>query len=430
MHTELPGPEAVALQERLLTAVPRAASSAMPTFAAAAGPSTITDVDGNELLDFASGIAVTTVGAAAPRVIKAVQDQVQKFTHTSSMVTPYEIYVQVAEELNELTPGDHEKKTILFNSGAEAVENAIKVARTYTGRQAVVAFDHAFHGRTNLTMTLTAKSVPYKYGFGPLASEVYRMPASYPYRDELTGPEALARATLMMDKQIGADQIAAVIIEPIQGEGGFIEPAPGFLPGLQKWCTENGIVFIADEIQSGMARTGAWFACEEEGVVPDLVTIAKGVAGGLPLSAVTGRAEMMDAPGPGGLGGTYGGNPIACAAALATIETIREDGLLERAQVIEALLKDRLRSIQANDPRIGEIRGRGAMIGIELVDPGTGAPDPDLVARVAQKVRERGVILLTCGTYGNVIRLLPPLTASDEALNAGIDIIASALKES
>ncbi len=429
LQSELPGPKSGALQERARAAVPRAASSLMPTFADKAGSESIVDVDGNELLDFASGIAVTTVGAAAPRVIRAVQEQAEKFTHTSAMITPYEGYVQVAEELNALTPGDHEKKTALFNSGAEAVENAIKIARAYTGRQAVVAFDHAFHGRTNLTMTLSAKAVPYKKGFGPLASEVYRMPASYPYRDGLTGEEALRRATTMMEKQIGADQIAAVIIEPIQGEGGFIEPAPGFLPGLQEWCQANGIVFIADEIQSGMARTGQWFACDHEGVVPDLVTIAKGVGGGLPLSAVTGRAEIMDAPGPGGIGGTYGGNPIACAAALATIETIREDDLLDRAQQIEELLKERLGRMQDSDPRIGQIRGRGAMIGIELVNPETGEPDAGLTSAVAQEVRARGVILLTCGTYGNVIRLLPPLTISNDALTAGLDIIESALEE-
>lgn len=430
LQTGLPGPKSSALLERVAAAVPRGAGALMPAFADYVGQDSITDVDGNKLLDFSSGIAVTTVGAAAPRVVKAVQDQVEKFTHTSAMITPYEGYVAVAEQLNDLTPGDHAKKTALFNSGAEAVENAIKIARAYTGRQAVVAFDHAFHGRTNLTMTLTAKAVPYKKGFGPLATEVYRVPTSYPYRDGLSGEAALERATTMMEKQIGGDEIAAVIIEPIQGEGGFIEPAPGFLSGLAKWCTDNGIVFIADEIQSGMARTGQWFACDYEGVVPDLVTIAKGVAGGLPLSAVTGRAEIMDTPGPGGIGGTYGGNPLACAAALATIETIKEDGLLERATQIETLLKDRLGRMQEEDGRIGEVRGRGAMIGIELIDPETKAPAPELTAAVAQKVRAKGVILLTCGTYGNVIRLLPPLTISDEALNAGLDIIESALKES
>lgn len=430
LQTQLPGPKATVLHDRLRAAVPRAAGATMPTFAVSAGTGSFTDVDGNELLDFASGIAVTTVGAAAPRVVKAVQDQAALFTHSSSMITPYELYIEVAEQLNELTPGDHQKKTILFNSGAEAVENAVKIARAYTGRQAIVAFDHAFHGRTNMAMALTAKSVPYKHGFGPFASEIYRIPTSYPYRDGQTGEEALARATSMMEKQIGGDQIAAVIIEPIQGEGGFIEPAPGFLPGLQKWCTENGVVFVADEIQSGMARTGQWFACEKEGVVPDLVTIAKGVAGGMPLSAVTGRAEMMDAPGPGGLGGTYGGNPVACAAALATIETIKEDNLLERAMEIEAVLKSRLQNIQVADPRVGDIRGRGAMVGIELIEAETGRPDPTLTGKIAKKVREAGVILLTCGTYGNVIRLLPPLTMSDKQLHSGLDIIETALKES
>lgn len=430
METPLPGPRAAELAKRTAAAVPRGISSVTPTFAAAAHGGIIEDVDGNRLIDFGSGIAVTTVGASAPRVINAVCDQVNNFTHTSFMVTPYESYVALAERLNALTPGHHPKKTALFNSGAEAVENAIKIARSHTGRQAVVAFEHAFHGRTNLAMSLTAKSLPYKHGFGPLAPEVYRMPASYPLRDGLSGPEAAARSMTMMEKQITADQIAAVIIEPIQGEGGFIEPAPGFLPALQKWCNDNGIVFIADEIQSGIARTGRWFACEEEGVIPDLVTIAKGIAAGLPLSAVTGRAEIMDAPRSGGIGGTYGGNPLACAAALATIETIEEEGLLERAVAIEQVIKSRLEGLRRRDHRIAEVRGRGAMIAIELVKPASLDPDPELTASVAAQTRAEGLVLLTCGTYSNVIRLLPPLTISDELLHVGLDMIESALERS
>ena len=268
------------------------------------------------------------------------------------MITPYEEYVAVCEALAELTPGDHAKKTALFNSGAEAVENAIKVARYATGRTAVVAVDHAYHGRTNLTMALTAKAMPYKKGFGPFVSDIYRVPTSYPFRDPegMTGEQAAARAISMAEKQVGGDQIAALIIEPIQGEGGFVVPAPGFLPALQKWCNDNGIVLIADEVQTGFTRTGAWFACEHEGVVPDLVTVAKGIAGGLPLSAVTGRAELMDAVHPGGLGGTYGGNPIACAAALGAIATMREEDLIGAAQRIERLVRTACRSSRTRCP--------------------------------------------------------------------------------
>ena len=325
------------------------------------------------------------------------------------MISPYEEYVAVAEKLAELTPGDHAKKSALFNSGAEAVENAIKVARYATGRTAVVAVDHAYHGRTNLTMALTAKAMPYKKGFGPFASDIYRVPTSYPFRDPegMTGEQAAQRAIGAAEKAIGADQIAAVIIEPIQGEGGFIVPAPGFLSAMTDWCTANGIVFIADEVQSGFARTGSWFASDHEGVVPDLVTTAKGIAGGLPLAALTGRAELLDAVHAGGLGGTYGGNPVACAAALGAIETMAADGLLERATHIEELVKARLRALAETTPEIGDVRGRGAMLAIEIVKPGTKEPDAARTAAVAKKCHEQGVVILTCGTFGNVIRLLP-----------------------
>ena len=292
----------------------------MPTLARRTDRGVLEDVDGNRLIDFGSGIAVTTVGGAAAPVVAAIQEQAENLTHTSFAVTRYAGYVEVAERLNTLTPGDFPKKTALFNSGAEAVENAIKLARKHTGRQAVVCFDHAFHGRTSLTMGLTAKVSPYKGGFGPFSPELYRVPGSYPYRDGLDGEAAAERTIDQIEKQVGASFVAAVIIEPVQGEGGFIVPAPGFLTALRRWCLDNGVVFIADEIQSGIARTGAWFACEHEGVVPDLVTTAKGLAGGTPLSAVTGSAEIMDSAGPGALGGTYCGNPLACAAALATLD--------------------------------------------------------------------------------------------------------------
>ena len=434
--TEIPGPGSIELAKRRVAAVSHAVGVTMPIYAARAGGGIIEDVDGNRLIDLGSGIAVTTIGNSSPRVIDAVRAQVADFTHTCFMVTPYEEYIAVAEHLNRLTPGSYEKRSALFNSGAEAVENAIKIARAYTRKTAVVAFDHAYHGRTNLTMALTAKSMPYKSGFGPFAPEVYRAPMSYPYRDGLIDKEwatdgelAAERALTVIDKQIGAANLAAVIIEPIQGEGGFIVPAPGFLPTLRAWCADNDVVFIADEVQSGFARTGAMFACEDEGIEPDLIVTAKGIADGLPLAAVTGRAEIMDAPHVSGLGGTYGGNPVACAAALATIETIELDGLLDRAKHIEKLMKDKLGRLQADDDRIGDVRGRGAMIAVELVKSGTADPDPDLTKTLAAKAHSQGVLVLTCGTFGNILRFLPPLTISDDLLTEGLDVLAGILGE-
>ena len=428
LKTAIPGPRSLELMARKTDAVARGVGTTMPVFAVAAGGGVVVDVDGNSLIDFGSGIAVTTIGNSAPRVVAAVQDQVEQFTHTCFMITPYEGYVAVAEQLNQLTPGDHEKRTALFNSGAEAVENAVKVARTYTKKQAVVAFDHAYHGRTNLAMALTAKSMPYKHGFGPFAPEVYRAPLSYPYRDDklIDGELAARRATNLMESQIGPENLAAIIIEPIQGEGGFIVPADGFLPALAEWCRSNNVVFIADEIQTGFARTGAMFACELFDVVPDLIATAKAIAGGLPLSAVTGRAELMESVHVGGLGGTYGGNPVACAAALAAIETIKAENLVTRAEEIERIMLGRLHRMQAEDNRIGDVRGRGAMIAVELVHRDTTDPDPGLTAAVATVAREKGVIVLTCGTYGNVLRFLPPLSISDELLNDGLDVLADA----
>ncbi|WP_052460373.1 4-aminobutyrate--2-oxoglutarate transaminase [Microbacterium gorillae] len=423
--TSIPGPRSQELLDRKAAAVPAGVGHTVPISAVAAGGGVVVDADGNSLIDLGSGIAVTTVGNAHPRVVAAVQEQIAQFSHTCFMISPYESYVAVAEKLNELTPGDHDKRTALFNSGAEAVENAVKIARKFTGRPAVVAFDHGYHGRTNLTMALTAKSMPYKSGFGPFAPEVYRMPASYPFRDHLTGPEAAAKAISLIEKQIGADNLAAVLIEPIQGEGGFIVPADGFLPAIVDWCKANGVVFIADEVQSGFARTGSWFASEQFGIVPDLVTTAKGIAGGLPLAGVTGRAEIMDASHAGGLGGTYGGNPVACAAALATIEAYAEEDLAARAREIGEILTARLSAV--DDPRIGEVRGRGAMIAAEFIDPATGAPAPELAGAVAKAAIAEGVIVLTCGTYGNVIRFLPPLSIGDELLGEGLDIVLAAL---
>jgi 4-aminobutyrate aminotransferase/(S)-3-amino-2-methylpropionate transaminase len=429
--TEIPGPLSRELLARKTSAVAQGVSIGLPVFVVAAGGGVVVDVDGNSLIDLGSGIAVTGVGNADPGVAAAVAAQVAQFTHTCFMVTGYEGYVEVAEALNRLTPGDHEKRTALFNSGAEAVENAIKIARSYTGKQAVVAFDHAYHGRTNLTMALTAKSMPYKSGFGPFAPEIYRAPLSYPFRDGgLSGAEAARRTIDQIEKQVGASNLAAIIIEPIQGEGGFIVPADGFLPAISEWAKANDVVFIADEVQSGFARTGAMFASEHEGIVPDIIVTAKGIAGGLPLSAVTGRAEIMDAPHAGGLGGTYAGNPIACAAAIAAIDSFEHGGLVERATAIGDLLLPRLRTLQSTDARIGDVRGRGAMIAIELVDPATSEPDAALTKRVAAAANAQGVILLTCGTYGNVIRFLPPLSISDDLLNEAVDVVAAALAAS
>jgi 4-aminobutyrate aminotransferase / (S)-3-amino-2-methylpropionate transaminase / 5-aminovalerate transaminase len=428
--TAIPGPISQEMQARKTAAVAGGVGTTLPVYVVAAGGGILVDADGNQLIDFGSGIAVTTVGNSAPAVVEAVTEQVAAFTHTCFMVTPYEGYVRVAEELNRLTPGDHEKRSVLFNSGAEAVENAVKIARAHTRRQAVVVFDHAYHGRTNLTMAMTAKNQPYKNGFGPFAGEVYRVPTSFPFRDgETDGAASAARALDLIDKQVGADNVAAVVIEPIQGEGGFIVPAPGFLRALQNWCTANGAVFVADEVQSGFARTGAMFAVEHDDVVPDLIVTAKGIAGGLPLSAVTGRAEIMDAPHAGGLGGTYGGNPIACAAALAVIDTIEREGLLARAVEIEKTMIGRLEAIAAEDSRIGEVRGRGAMIAVELVKAGTTEPDADLAKQVSAAAHAQGLVVLTCGTYGNVLRFLPPLSMPDHLLEEGLDILAAIFAE-
>jgi 4-aminobutyrate aminotransferase/(S)-3-amino-2-methylpropionate transaminase len=426
-------PSSEELHKRRTSAVARGVSSVISSYVDSGAGGVVVDVDGREWIDFASGIAVTSVGNAAPRVVAAVRDQVERFTHTCFMVAPYESYVAVCEQLAALTPGEFEKRAALFNSGAEAVENAVKIARHATGRPAVVVFDHAYHGRTNLTMALTAKNMPYKHRFGPFAPEVYRVPMSYPLRDGgLSGPEAAARAVDLIEKQVGGANVAAVLIEPIQGEGGFVVPAPGFLPAIAGWARTVGAVYVADEIQTGFCRTGSWFASEHEGVEPDLVTVAKGMAGGLPLSGVVGRAELMDAVHAGGLGGTYGGNPIACAASLAAIETMRELDLNAAARQIESRMLPVLTRLAASDPGIAEVRGRGAMIAVELVQPGSDGPfgpQPDAArtTTVARACHEAGLLVLTCGTYGNVLRFLPPLVISESELTRGLQILEQAL---
>ncbi|MET0741537.1 MAG: 4-aminobutyrate--2-oxoglutarate transaminase [Candidatus Nanopelagicales bacterium] len=428
--TEIPGPRSRELFERRNAAVARGLGTTLPVFIEKAGGGVLVDVDGNSLIDMGAGIAVVSVGNAADHVVSAVQEQVAAFTHTCFMVTPYTGYVEVCEQLNRLTPGDHAKKSALFNSGAEAVENAVKIARAHTGRDAVVVFEHGYHGRTNLTMAMTAKNMPYKHSFGPFAGEVYRMPLAYPFRwptgPDNAGSEALAAAITKIDKEIGAQNVAAIVIEPIAGEGGFIVPGRGFLPGLAAYARENEIVFVADEIQTGFCRTGQWFACEDEGVVPDLVTTAKGIAGGLPLAGVTGRAEVMDATHVGGLGGTYGGNPVACAAALGAIRTMEELDLAGAARRIGDVMLPRLHALADAHPVVGDVRGRGAMIAIELVEPGTLTPHASAASEMAAFCHREGVLALTAGTYGNVLRFLPPLVMPEHLLDEALTVIEKA----
>jgi 4-aminobutyrate aminotransferase/(S)-3-amino-2-methylpropionate transaminase len=427
VRTEVPGPRSRALLDRARAALPAGLGSALPVFVESAGGGVLVDADGNSFIDLGSGIAVTTVGNAAPAVTERAAEQLRRFTHTCYLLNPYESYVEVCERLNALAPVRN-ARTALFNSGAEAVENAVKVARAATGRPAIVAFDHAFHGRTLLTMSLTAKNVPYKQGFGPFAGEVYRAPMAYPYRwpSDDCAEEAAKALTELIDRQVGAGNTAAVIIEPIQGEGGFVVPAPGFLPKVAEICRTRDIVLIADEIQTGIARTGAWFACEHEGIEPDLVTTAKGLGGGLPIAAVTGRAELMDAAPAGGIGGTFSGNPVACAATLGVFEEIERHDLLTRARTIGDTMLTTLHELRTKHPAIGDVRGRGAMVAIELVGPAR-APAPDLTARVARRCHQEGVLVLIAGSYGNVLRFLPPLSIPDSLLVEGLSVLAEAI---
>lgn len=428
--TEIPGPRSRELAQRRTAALPAGLSSAADIYAAAAGGGVLVDVDGNSFIDLGSGIAVTTVGNSAPRLVERAAAQLQQFTHTCFLATPYEPYIEVAEALNRLTPGTHAKRTALFNTGSEAVENAVKYARAATGRSAVITFDHAFHGRTLMTMTMTAKHQPYKHSFGPFAPEVYRAPMAYPYRwpsgPDRAADEAFEHFRLLVDYQIGADQVACIVVEPIQGEGGFIVPADGFLRRIAEFCRDRGILVVADEVQTGIARTGTWFACEHEGLLPDLIVTAKGLAGGLPLAAVTGRAEIMDRTHPGGIGGTYSGNPAACAAALGVFETIEAEHLLDRAQDIGALMLRELRDIGTRHQVVGDVRGRGAMVAVELVEPGTTTPNREAVAEISRYCQAHGVLTLTAGTFGNVLRFLPPLSISDELLTEAFSVLRDA----
>ena len=428
--TQIPGPRSLEKFARRHEHVAAGVGTTLPVFIEAAGGGVLLDVDGNSLIDLASGIAVTSVGNSAPEVVDRVTAQVAAFTHTCFMVTPYDGYVDVCAKLAELTPGGHAKKSALFNSGAEAVENAVKIARAHTGRTAVGVFDHAYHGRTNLTMAMTSKNMPYKQGFGPFAGEVYRAPMSYPFREpvEIDGRAAADRAIDVFEKQVGASNLACVVIEPILGEGGFVVPAAGFLPRIREWTEAHGIVFVADEIQTGFCRTGDWFACDHEGVVPDLVATAKGIAGGFPLAAVTGRAEMMDAVHVGGLGGTYGGNPVACAAALGAMEAMQNHDLSAAARRLGAGMTHRLDGLAKAHSCIGDVRGRGAMVAVEIVGTDGHTPEPVRAGSISAFCHSQGVVTLTCGTYGNVLRFLPPLSMPDALLEEAFDVLAEAFE--
>ncbi len=421
--TAIPGPKSLALHQRRLAVVPTGVSSALPVYIERAHGAIVVDVDGNQFIDLGSGIGVMTIGHTDEAVVAAATAQLGDLTHAMFTITPYEGYVRVAELLAEHTPGDFAKKTVLLNSGAEAVENAVKIARKYTGRAGVAVLEHAYHGRTNLTMAMTFKAMPYKAGFGPFAGSIHHAPGSYPFRDGLSGQDAAARTISYLEKSVGASDLACLVVEPIQGEGGFIVPAEGYLPALQAWCTANGIVFIADEIQSGMARTGRYFASEHFGVVPDVVLSAKGIAGGLPIAGVTGRAEIMDASHPGGLGGTFAGNPVAAAAAVAVFGEIERRNLLAEGARIERILKPALLSLQSRYDVIGDVRGIGAMLAIELVMPGTKDPNPAVVSTLTAFAAQHGVLLLNAGTFANVIRFLPSLAITDELLREAIGVL-------
>ncbi|HVQ28215.1 MAG TPA: 4-aminobutyrate--2-oxoglutarate transaminase [Vicinamibacteria bacterium] len=436
LQTEVPGPRSRELFARRQAAVPRGPFHVTPIFAAEAKGSVLVDVDGNRYLDFAGGIGCLNVGHANDAVVKAASAQLQRFTHTSFNVVAYESYVALAERLNRLTPGSFAKKTFFVNSGAEAVENAVKIARVATGRQAILAFEDGFHGRTLLAMSLTSKVHPYKAGFGPFAPEIYRAPYAYCYRCSYNlqypgcGVACVDALEDLFKRDVAAEEVAAVIVEPVLGEGGFVVPPGEYLPRLRALTEKHGILLIADEVQTGFGRTGKLFACEHSGVVPDLLVTSKSIAGGLPLAGVTGRAEIMDAPGVGGLGGTYSGNPVALAAAHAVLDAFEGGALLARANAIGALVKSRAESWKARFPLIGDVRGQGAMWALELVkDRATRAPAKEETNAVTQKAYERGLITITAGTYGNVLRTLMPLVITDAELGEGLDVLESALAD-
>jgi 4-aminobutyrate aminotransferase / (S)-3-amino-2-methylpropionate transaminase / 5-aminovalerate transaminase len=430
-----PGPNSTELTKRRDAAVPRAVFNTVPIFAAGGTGAEVVDVDGNQFIDLAGGLGVLNVGRGNPRVLAAIREQLDKTLHECFHVSMYEGYVELAETLNRITPGDHEKKTMLANSGAEAVENAVKIARYATGRDAVITFTNAFHGRTLMAMTLTAKDMPYRKGFGPYATEVYRVPFPYEYRNPFDasmgtcGLAAVEFAADVIDSQIGAESVACVIVEPVQGEGGFVVAPDDFLPALRELCSERGILLIVDEVQTGMGRTGKMFGIEHYGVVPDIVTTSKSLGAGLPISGITGPADVMEAPHVGGLGGTFGGNPVACAAALAVIAELEETDLLSRAQQQGRAIRERLDPLVDRLGIVGEVRGLGPMVGAELVvDKETKEPNKLAAAGILKRCHANGVLILKAGTYDNVVRLLAPLVISGEELSEGLDVLVEALE--
>ncbi len=433
-HLSLPGPKSQELLARRQQAVPRGLSSTMNVFAAKADGAIIEDVDGNRFIDFAGGIGVMNVGHARPEVTRAIQEQAEKFTHTCFSVMMYEPYIELAERIAKITPGDFAKKAIFFNSGAEAVENAVKIARYATGRPAIIVFDNAYHGRTLMTMTMTAKVKPYKHRFGPFAPEVYRAPFPYPYRMNMT-PEEASRSCIqelerMFIGEVAPDQVAAVIIEPLQGEGGFIPAPTGFLRDLKALCEKHGILFIADEIQTGFCRTGKMFAVEHDGVVPDMITIAKSMGAGMPISGVIGRADIMDAPPPGTLGGTYSGNPVACAASLAVLDLYEKEDFAARSREIGEKLLQQFARLQERYDSVGDVRGIGGMLAVELVkNRTTKEPDAHAASDILAVAHKRGLVLIKAGMYDNVIRVLVPLCVTDEQLQEAMGILDAAFAE-
>lgn len=434
IRTAIPGPKSRALMERRAAAVPRGPYHAVPVFAASAEGAVIEDVDGNRFLDFAGGIGCLNMGHRAPGVLAAVRSQMEKFLHVCFSMTPYEGYIAVAEKLNALAPGKFAKKTFLVNSGAEAVENAIKIARAYTKRPAVIAFEDAFHGRTYMSMSLTSKTHPYKAGFQPFASDIHRIPYAYCYRCSYglkypsCGTACASHLEDTFKREVAAESVAAVIAEPVLGDGGFVAPPREFFAMIQEICRKHGILFIADEVQSGIGRTGKYFAIEHYGVEPDILTTAKSLGGGLPLAAVTGRAEVMDAPDVGGIGGTFGGNPASCAAALAALEIIEKEGLLTRSAAIGRRFEGRARGWQKKWPLVGDVRGLGGMCAIELVrNAETREPADAEMKEVAQYCYEHGVIMIGAGTFGNVLRILVPLVVTDAQFDEGLEVIEQAL---
>jgi 4-aminobutyrate aminotransferase/(S)-3-amino-2-methylpropionate transaminase len=426
--TALPGPKSIELATRKQKAVPRGVPQGHPIFAESAHGATITDVDGNVFLDFYGGIGCINAGHTQPEVVHAIQKQAEKFLHTCAMVAPYEGYIALAERINALAPGKSEKRTFFVNSGAEAVENGVKIARSYTGRPAIIVFSDAFHGRTNMTMSLSAKEKPYKVGFGPFSPDVYRVPYANPYRTPDAAKVALAALEESFRTTIAADKVAAILFEPVQGEAGFIVPPQEFVDGLRAIADRYGIVLIADEVQAGFGRTGRMFACEHFGLEPDILLTAKSIASGLPLAAITGKASIMDQPGPGAIGGTFGGNPVSCAAALATLAVFENYDLCQRSLQIGALFTKRALGCKDRFSVVGDVRGLGGMCAVELVeDRASKKPAGALTKKIAQYAFEHGLLLVTAGPYGNVIRILVPLVATSEQIEEGLAILEDAL---